>query len=350
VAGTVTAAPARAVAPGRFIVSEFHGSETLLFSVSPADLADRRPLVRIEHAANWSPRAAVAPGGDLVAYTVLPAGARSPDTEGTLWVVGLSAREPRRVAARVDVRITPVWSPDGTRVVYQRAVPVPGAGIITSLEEVDVRNGKAQELAHTPPGPLFPAGYAPDARRFYYVVFGREGTMLREIDTTSRAVRDVARLGDGAARDFKLSPDGSFLLYLALEGVPARYHARVADLRTGVVRAVLPQLARSEDVGVAWRPDGRPTPGVGFITAGGAATGQVVTEASAAPFSVTTQGFDVPVAWSSDGRLLLARSFSGRTADDPGREQPVLIDAEGMRRPLSGGGPLELVGWVSDGP
>jgi hypothetical protein len=253
------------------------------------------------------------------------------------------------VAVRVDVRVTPVWSPDGTRVVYQRAVPTP-SGVTAALEEVDVRDGKAQELAHTPPGPLYPAGYAPDARRFYYTVFQRDGAMLREIDTVSRAVRDVARLGDGAARDFKVAPDGSALLYLTLTGSPPRYQARVVDLGTGAVREVLPQLSRSEDVGVAWRPGGQLSPGVGFIAEGGTNTGKVVTEPGTAPFSVTTQGFDVPVSWSPDGRLLLARSFSGKTADDPGREQPVMIDSEGTRRPLSGSGPVELVGWVTDGP
>jgi hypothetical protein len=350
VSRTATAAAAsRSAGPGRFVVSELHGNETLLISVSPANLSDRRPLVRIEHAPNWAPRASVAPGGDLVAYTVMPVGARSPDVEGTVWVVGLSAREPRRVAARVDVRVTPVWSPDGTRVVYQRALPAQGGGIITVLEEVDVHSGKAQELARTPPGPLFPAGYGTDARLFYHVRFQREGAFLVETNTESRAVREVARLGDGAARDFKIAPDGSSLLYLALEGSPPRYRARVAEFVTGQVRDVLPQRSRSEDVGVAWRRGLPSVPSVGSILQGAGATGQVATEAAPAPFIETAQGFDAPVAWSPDGRLLLLRSFSGKTADDPGKEQPVLVDAEGARRPLTGNGPIEIVGWVTDG-
>lgn len=354
--GTATAAAAASRAPtsraagaGRFVVSELHGTETLLISVSAANLSDRRPLVRIEHAENWAPRASVAPGGDLVAYTVMPSGARSPDVEGTVWVVGLSAKEPRRVAARVDARVTPVWSPDSTRVVYQRAIPAPSGGAITVLEEVDVRDGKAQELARTPPGPLFPAGYGADPRLFYHVRFQREGAYLIETNTASRAVREVARLGDGAARDFKIAPDGSALLYLALEGTPPHYRARVAEFATGQVRDVLPQRSRSEDVGVAWRRGQPSVPSVGSILQGTGAAGQVAIEAAPAPFIETAQGFDAPVAWSPDGRLLLVRSFSGKTADDPGKEQPALVDAEGARKPLTGNGPIEIVGWVTDG-
>ena len=32
------------------------------------------------------------------------------------------------------------------------------------------------------------------------------------------------------------------------------------------------------------------------------------------------QGFDVPVAWSPDGRYLVVRSFEGSSAAEPGRE------------------------------
>jgi hypothetical protein len=62
------------------------------------------------------------------------------------------------------------------------------------------------------------------------------------------------------------------------------------------------------------------------------------------------RGFDVPVAWSPDGRTLYARSFTGSSADDPGSEQPVLIDTEGARRPLTGDGPVEYVGWATHAP
>jgi dipeptidyl aminopeptidase/acylaminoacyl peptidase len=347
---TTTAPPTPTAARGRFVVSEFRGSETLLLSVSALNPTDRRPLARIEHAPNWAPRAAIAPGGDLVAYTVLPPGSRSPDSEGTLWAVALKGREPRRLAARVDLRVTPLWAPDGTRVVYQRAIAGGTEGAVTALEEVDVRDGKAQELATAPPSRLLPVGYAPDAARFYYVRFERDGAYLHEVDTRSRAARRVARLADGAARDFRLSPDGSVVLYLALSGSPARYRAMTMNIGTGDVRPVLPGVSRSEDVGVAWRPGTPAAATVGMVGGGGEATGRVLVEGEATPVLETARGFDVPVAWSPDGRMLLVRSFSGTSADNPGAEQPVLVDSEGGRKPVTGEGRWEFVGWVIDAP
>lgn len=340
--------------PGHFVLSEFHGGETLLLSVSATDPDERRPLARIPHAPSWAPRAALAPGGERIAYTVLPGGARSPDTEGVLWVVTLQERAPQRLAARVDARTTPVWAPDGSRVIYLRALAGGPAAPLVALEEVSVRDGKVQEVAQASlPVRLFPVGYAPDAARFYYVRFERDGTYLHEVNTRSRAARQVTRLADGAARDFRLSPDGTVLLYLALGGTPARYRAFAAELRTGDIRPLLPEVSRSEDVGVAWRPGARPAASLGVVTGAGGITGRVVLQAGGTVTVTVTEragGFDVPVAWAPDGRYLVLRSFSGADADHPSSEQPVLLDGDGMRRPLAGGSPVEFVGWAAHAP
>ncbi|MFN8558099.1 MAG: hypothetical protein U0531_12435 [Dehalococcoidia bacterium] len=141
-AGLPAGVAGRATAPGRLIVTDFRGSETLLLSLSANDPADRRTLLRIPHVPNWAPRVAIAPGGDLVAYTNLPAGARTPDTEADLWVVSLSGRDPRRLAQRVDLRSAPVWATDGSRVAYLRVTPGTGAGTTLTVEEVTVRRAR----------------------------------------------------------------------------------------------------------------------------------------------------------------------------------------------------------------
>jgi hypothetical protein len=345
-------ATGRPITAGRLVVSEFHDTYTLLLSVSADNPADRRPVVRIDHAPNWSPRAAVAPGGDRIAYVVLPAGARSPDTEGTLWVVGLTDRDPKRLAQRLDARTVPVWTPDGTRVVYQRAVPGAGGTLSASLEELEIATGKATELiTETPPTRLFPISYAPDGVRFYFARFTREGAFLNEVNTSTRAARQIVRLADGAARDFRLTPTGDQLLYLALGSAPVSYKALAVDLSKGAVLPVLPGVNRTEDVGVAWKPGSPAVATVGIVTAGGDQTGRIdLDQGMDTTVTQTAQGFDVPVAWSPDGRFLFARSFSGRSADDPGREQPVLIDSEGVRRPLGGDGPVDFVGWATNAP
>ncbi len=350
-AAMVQGSPGRAPAPGALVVSEFHGDETLLLALSPDHPNDRRPLVRIPHASGAAPRAALAPGGDLVAYTALPPGGRSLDTDGVLWVIALTERRPRRLATGVDVRTTPIWAPDGSRVVSLR-VRSDAPGLVTALEEIGVRDGTTRELARADASArLYPVGYAPDGDRFYYLRFDRDGGFLYEVRTRTGGARRVARLTDGAARDFTLSPDGSAMLYLALGGSPARYRAMEVDLATGDVRPVLPEEGRAEDVGVAWRPGTSAQPTTGVITGTAGVTGRVVLGTDeAATLAERSDGFDVPVAWSPDGRFLAVRSFSGASADDPGREAPVLLDAEGGRHPLMGDGTIEFIGWVTHAP
>jgi hypothetical protein len=351
-AAGVRATAARTIAAGRLVISELHGSYTMLLTVNPDDLSDRRPIARVEHAPNWPPRAAVAPGGDLVAYTVLSSTTGSPDSDATLWIVSLAERKPWKVAQHVDARTTPVWAPDGSHVIYQSAIPGAAGSLVATVFEVDVRDGKSQTLAEaTPPVRFFPVGYAPDSARVYLVRFERGGAYLDEINARTRAARRVARLADGAARDCELTPAADRMLYLALGSAPVRYQAYAVDIANGDVKPVLSGQERTEDVGVAWRPGNPPIATVGLLGGGAGTTGRVMLAGGEGAALVTdARGFDVPVAWSPDGRTLYARSFTGSSADDPGSEQPVLIDTEGARRPLTGDGPVEYVGWATHAP
>lgn len=335
-----------ALGPDRLLVSEPRGAETVLVSVSASDTSRRRPLLRIPHANGWEPRVALSPSGDRVAYTVLPPGAAAPDTDGVLWVADLQGKQPRRLAERLDVRTPPVWSPDGARLVVQRMLP--GAAGALALEEIDVRSALAREIARAaPPDRLFPVGYRPDGMRLLYARFERGGAFLHDVRTRDGADSRIARLGDGAARDFKLSPAADALLYLALTGAPPRYRAMLLDVSTGDVRPLLPGGASREDVGVAWRTGAAPAPApsAGYLPADVAGGRIVVPTAAARPISVRARGFDVPVAWSADGRWLVVRAFSGDNADAPGREDMMVVDTDGNRQPLAAGGAVEFVAW-----
>ncbi len=332
----------------RLLVTEMHGAFSVLLSVAPDRPDDRRTLLRIDHAPNYAPRASTSPAGEAVAYTVLPSGARSPDTEAVLWLVDLQERTPRRLAERLDLRIAPVWSPDGARVVIQRLTYGGPNGVEIALAEVDVRSAVSTDLARvTGPERLFPAGYAPDGSRFYYLRYSKGGAFLHSVELRSRAGRQIARVGDGAVRDIHVAPDGSSAVMLALEGMPGTYHAVGVDLQSGDVTPLLPAVSRTEDVGVAWKPVSPPVAAVGVVDLG-TSPGAVVL-ADGTRVARAGAGFDVPVSWSPDGRMLYVRAFRGPSADDPGPEQPVVIDAEGVRRPITGAAPLEFVGWSDHG-
>ena len=159
------------------------------------------------------------------------------------------------------------------------------------------------------------------------------------------------RLGDGAVRDLKLSPDRRALAYLGLSGNTGMYQAGSVDFATGVTQRLLPNVTRIEHVGVAWRPGATPGITVGLVDPEEGVTGRVVMAVDGTPaVPERTTGFDVPVAWSPDGRSLVARAFSGTSPDAPGREDIVLIDSEGVRRSLGGNGATEFIGWVAHAP
>lgn len=354
--GTEAPAPGEVAGIGRTganppaaLLSEFHGTYTLLILATGDGLADRRRLARLEHAPNWAPRLSVAPDGSRVAYTLLPTQARIPDSEAELWVLSLRGGSARRLTGGVDLRGTPIWSPDGGRLVTVRTVHDAGRAPSMVVEEVEVQGAGRRPLARTNGAErLLPVGYAPDARTFYVVRFTRDATVIEAIDTNSGAGRAIARLAAGAVRDVRLAPDGARLLLLALEGAPGRYRARVIDLHTGTVRDALDGATREEDVGVAWRPGGAGSATVGSVTPSGGRV--VLLDPTARPVTEREVGFDVPVAWSPDGRWLAVRSFSGADADHPGTEQPALVDVEGHRRILNGDGPIEFIGWLDHGP
>lgn len=348
VTASLTGTSPRPTTGTRLILTEFHGAFSVLLSVSPERPEDRRTLLRIDHAPNYAPHAAISPSGEAVAYTMLPAGSRSPDTEAVLWHVGLQERTPRRLAERLDLRITPVWSPDSSRVVVQRAGYSSTTGTELTLQAVDTRSGVIADLARaTGTQRLFPAGFSPDGGWFYYMRYSKAGAFLEAVDLRSRASRQIARVGDGAVRDIRIAPDGSGALMLALEGEPGTYHAVGVNLGSGDVNPLLPGVRRAEDVGVAWKPASPPVATVGMLGAADSSGAVLLSDGSRDVRN--NAGFDVPVSWSPDGRLLFVRSFSGSSADDPGPERPAVIDAEGVRRPVTGTAPLEFVGWSDHG-
>ncbi len=76
----------------------------------------------------------------------------------------------------------------------------------------------------------------------------------------------------------------------------------------------------------------------------------VLVEGAERTVTARQAGFDVPVAWSPDGRFLALRAFTGTDTEHPGAEQPALVDVEGQRQPVVGDGPIEFIGWLGHGP
>jgi hypothetical protein len=322
--------------PGpRLAIAEELGDTTDLWAVSAADPAKRVRIASVQHRDGWAIRAAVAPNGTTVAYAVLPRNAVDPDTQSELWALPLDNRSPRRLASGVDLRGDLVWSTDSQWVSYQRV-----ADPSIDVRRVNTSGAGDQLLVH---GDV--------ASRWYLMGYSRDGgsALFADVSASGTVVGTAApgqppRLGKpagtSASRDFTVSPDGRpAMLVLMQEGGRSVYRAVAAGPDGTFARLT---AGGTEDTGIAWNPR-TGVASVGVV-AGPNAPARAADERT--QLDLAGAGFDVPVAWSLDGRYLALRHFSGDSTDAPGSETVVLQGPDG-RRMVAFKGAISVTGWIS---
>ena len=337
--------------PGEhFLVLAVFGPGVDEILVAPAaDPSDRTAVARAEHAPGWGIRPAPEMAGALAAYTVLPPDARPErDSPAELWLLDVASGAQARLARDADLLAAPVLDRDGTAVVYRTS-----SGSEQSLVRVDLAT-RTRRVIHTVSTPfgIFPVAVTPRGDLLFSRI-SRSGTDLHAVSLDGGEPRVLLRASPHVARDWRLSPDGSALSYLApvqlAERVVHRLH--VATLAPDA-EATRPDsaagIAATEQYGPVWRPGG------GAVTVGGEAAASaaagaltITLDGSAGPteLAAPARGFDVPLGWSPDGRTLAARSFDGRNSVDPGREEFTLIDVSGGRRAVRARTQVLFLGW-----
>ena len=330
-----------AVAPSpRVAYLSFGPDADTLWLADAADPARHEALRLIEHAPGFGVVPSLAPDGRAFAYAALPPDAAAPSrgAPADLWLASLTDdAAPRRLASDIDLLVPAVWSADSATLVFRRSATQ------SRLVALDLASGAERPLVAAPPNAaLFPVAFAPDGR-LLYVALTSAGSDLYAVATDEAAPRHIVHLADTLTRDWALSPQGDRLAYLelSLSATNASSRAHVLDLASG---AIVPfSTAPGNDLGPVWRADG--SLAVGRFEA---AVGRVVIEARDGTTSRLTSlaaGFDVPLAWSAVGDLLV-RTFEGASVVAPGRSHLALIDADGRRRPVSTGDTTPL-GWAA---
>jgi len=332
----------------QLVFAEFGPKADHVF-IAPADDPAQRTLVTtVEHVDGWGLNPAIAPAGVLVAYTVLAPGSRpQADSPAELWLLDVLKQTKQRLAGDADLRIAPILDRDGKSLVYRVSEP----GARQSLMRVDLRTGVRRTLVtiETAFG-TFPVGFAADGA-LVYASLSVEGTGMFSVSEGKPPVQ-LFRV-DQITRDWRLSPDGSALAFLAPEIVSERVVHRLQVMRLDggraqPVRAASVEPGAADQYGAAW------TPGGDAITVGREATpsdraGAVtlaVEDGGVTALAAPARGFDLPLGWSSDGRALAARSFDGKSANAPGTETTVVVSTDGARRPVTGSGEIIVFGWV----
>jgi len=341
----------------RLLVTEFGLNQDTLWAIS-ADEPDRRqPVATLPHAPGYGAYASVSADGGSLAYTALPPGLKNPaaDSPAEVWLLDLSTGQSRVLAADADLLVTPVWAPDGRSLVFRRSYPQENAAGSFELVRVDLTGGETA-VAKAEAG-LFPIGFAPDGT-FLYTAVSPTGTDLMRAAALRAdvAAERLAHLSDEFTREWRLSPDGRELAFLAPQvtngGMVLR--AMVADLSRGAgqvsVRLEVADGALAQEFGPVWHPDGDLTLGrlsPGQSRAGALRLSAQAEDGAAEALPRPDRGFDVPISWSPDGDVLAVRTFENASPVQPGRARLELVQEDGGRRPIEMGSEVSVAGWLT---
>ena len=321
------------------IYSEFGQAADTLWAADPDDPTARAELAVIQHAWGYGILPSLSPSGDYIAYTVLAPG--SPTAE--LWLLETSSGVATRLAGGVDLRIAPVWSPAGDALVVRRSAGQEGFGS-SQLLRIDME-GTIETLAADGAG-LFPIDFSPDGRWLYFAVLTPSGTDLARAPAAGGETETLAHLSNGVARDWRLSPDGTRLAYLAQSSANTNvtFAAQVLEIETGDVQTPLGQ-ADVTQFGPVWAQNGGLT--IGRLDRDtGTPLRLSVDGAPLAVLPSASAGFDVPLSWSPDGVHLAVRSFEGSSTAAPGPSRVVIVSTDGGRIQLSPQSDVVVAGWL----
>jgi len=202
----------------------------------------------------------------------------------------------RPVEAEFEYLSALAWKHDGLSVAGVRYSASDDAGRVTaSIVEVDARNAAAAVIVRFDNVlEAAPAGYSLDGARLYVAVIDQAGSSLWSV-RNAKAQR-VGTLSAGRTRDWALSPDGARLAYVDIRPDGERtYVGWTMLIATG---AVTETPAKGDQIGVAWPP------GSEVADFGGPGGSVQLTQASEG------SAYVIPVRWSPDGSMLVARVAS----------------------------------------
>ncbi len=280
---------------------------------SPASEAE---IARVPHVDGFGTIGTVSPSGDSLALVVVDGGSASHPI-ANLTVVDLESGRLVRAADNIAADTRPVWRPDGKSIVVTRQFG--GDSVTGQVELLDVAaSGKGESSLHTFNDVLgaYPVGF--DSRsNLVTVVLDGAGTSL------FRAGGETIALSPNLTRDWQISPDGKNIAYVEVDtSAGVRYLSGTASL-DGDVSGAQALTASVSALGTAWNPA---TNAVSFgVEPGTAGDGGRIQSLSAK----STEGFDVPLAFSESGQALVVTHWSGESFQEPGRPKLQLVDSSG---------------------
>lgn len=303
----------------RLLISEFGAASDRIVAVNPDDVTDRADVARIDHAYGFGVFPVLSPDGSAIAYTGLPASIRKPNADSAAEAAVVDAAgDVQALADDVDLIAPPVWAPDSRSFVVRKSSTRDDGSALQELVRLSL-DGSRVTLTAWSSASAYAVAFSPDGAWFYFATLNGEGTDLYRIGLDGSGEQKVARLSDGLARDWRLSPDGSTLAYTvaASPGGTAAVATQTLDIASATLSAPVDDTTGAAQP--AWRADG-------------VLTG---TQTSAT-------GVDMPQAWSPDGARLAVRAVDAATR----QSRLEVVQADGSRVRVTDSADALIVGWM----
>jgi hypothetical protein len=312
---------------------------------APAHDPSQRTLVdTVPHAPGWGILPATQMAGSLVAFTVLPAdGPARGDAPAEVWLLDVDSRDRIRLAGDADLLIAPVLAAGGAELVYRRTLE----GNRQALVRVDLATRLRTEVhsEETAFG-IWPVGFDASGA-LLFARLSTAGTDLYRLEPGT-GPQWLLHASDNIARDWRVSPDGRSVSFLAPELLHERvlHRAQVVSLDGVPLALAAPRDEMGEQYGPAWLPDGRGVTVGQEALAGSSPAAVIGLDGRVANLARPPRGFDVPLAWSTDARFLAVRAFDGQNSYAPGSETLVIVGADGTRRAVPAAAEVIFIGWI----
>ncbi|MEE8346432.1 MAG: hypothetical protein V3S20_03690 [Dehalococcoidia bacterium] len=331
------------------LYSQFGETEDTLWLAPASQLQEPQIIATIAHAPFWGISASLSPDGRWVAYTALPQNLPNPDegssAEAEVWLLSSAGGEPQLLAQGADVRLAPIWSPDSGAFMVQSIDRQRNSYTLFSVNLADRVSSRLLSMEDV--ASMFPLAYAPTGDSFYVAQVGEGGTDIFAVSVADASRREIATV-DGVARDWQLSPDGERVTFVNQTG-EGEWELWVLDLEDGsqfrleaeglpTERELFSPVWRAGQelitLGTAPGDDGN---GVLNVSLSGGAAEQL---------PGPELGFDVPLAWSPQGDLLVVQEF----AEFPVRRRPrlnlIFADGERQRLALADEAEVTFISWL----
>jgi hypothetical protein len=262
--------------------------------------------------------------------------------QGDIYVADPTTGDARTIVSGSETDLRPIFSPDGTKIVFERKVPA-GGGFgdlyVSGADGSGLTRVTTDPIMLTPSGVGDPYQFSPDGRSLITAAQrGAEGPglLLVAVDGSGDRMLDLAALAGRVTTVTEPTfrpPDGKEIMFVGADADPANGGPGVyaIDVATGAIRQIVENDASQALDLATWSPDGQFVSYATWLTeARGLTVRTHIVRADgtgdrALPLPVGAV-WDLGAAWSNDGtRLHVVRGYTPGWEDS----RPVIIPADG---------------------